>query len=53
MVVFTSVTVSETVQSYRNTAIIATVTCLIGASLFLLYNERMILGKIRALKGEE
>ena len=51
MVVFTSVTVSETTQSYRNTAIIATVTCVIGACLFLLYNERMILGRINELKG--
>ncbi len=51
MVVFTSVTVSETVQSYRNTAIIATVTCVIGACLFLLYNERMILGKIESMKA--
>ena len=51
MVVFTSVTVSETTQSYRNTAIIATVTCVIGACLFLLYNEKMILGRINELKG--
>lgn len=50
MVVFTSVTVSETAASYRETAVIATVTCLIGACLFLLYNEKMILGKIEELK---
>ncbi|MBQ9325976.1 MAG: MFS transporter [Clostridia bacterium] len=50
MVVFTSVTVAETAASYRNTAIIATVTCLIGAFLFLLYNEKMILGNIEKLK---
>ena len=53
MVVFTSVTVSQTQMSYRATAIIATVTCLIGACLFFLYNEKMILGKITQLKGEE
>ena len=53
MVVFTSVTVTETQMSYRWTAIIATVTCLIGALLFFLYNEKLILGKIRELKGEE
>ena len=53
MVVFTSVTVSQTQMSYRATAIIATVTCLIGACLFFLYNERMILGRIEQLKGKE
>ncbi len=53
MVVFTSMTISKTPQSYRNTALMATVTCLIGASLFFLYNEKMILRKIRNLKGEE
>ena len=53
MVVFTSVTVSQTQMSYRATAIIATVTCLIGAFLFFLYNEKMILGKIEQLKGKE
>ena len=51
MVVFTSVTVSETAGSYRMTAVIATVTCLIGACLFFLYNERMILSKINMLKA--
>ena len=53
MVVFTSVTVSETQMSYRATAIIATVTCLIGACLFFLYNEKKILSSIFRLKGEE
>ncbi len=53
MVVFTSVTVSKTPASYRNTALIATVTCLIGACLFFLYNEKMILGRIGELKGKE
>ena len=50
MVVFTSVTVAKTAASYRMTAVIATVTCLIGACLFLLYNEKMILGRIEELK---
>ena len=61
MVVFTSITVKKLVDGvetvlpsqYRLTAVIATVTCLIGACLFLLYNEKMILAKIRAIKGEE
>ena len=53
MVVFTSMTVSGTKGSYRATAVVATVTCLIGACLFLLYNEKMILGKIEQLKGKE
>ncbi len=53
MVIFTSVTVSETQGSYRATAVIATVTCLIGAFLFFLYNEKMILEKITQLKGQE
>ncbi|MDO4804957.1 MAG: MFS transporter [Lachnospiraceae bacterium] len=51
MVVFTSVTVSKTPESYRHTALIATITCIIGASLFLLYNEKMILAKIEQLKN--
>ena len=53
MVVFTSVTVTQTQGSYRATAVIATVTCLIGALLFFLYNEKLILGKIMQLKGNE
>lgn len=53
MVVFTSVTVAKTAASYRQTAVIATVTCVIGACLFLIYNEKMILGKIEELKGRE
>ena len=52
MVVFTSVTVSGSSGSYRLTAVIATVTCLIGACLFLLYNEKMILGRIEELKAK-
>ena len=59
MVVFTSITAIRAGQSevlpgqYRATAIVATVTCLVGASLFLLYNEKMILSKIEKLKAEK
>ncbi len=38
---------------YRTAALVATIACLIGAFLFLLYNEKDIMGRIRALKGEE
>ncbi len=53
LVVFTSVTVAETAASYRETAVIATVTCLVGAILFFLYNENMILSRINELKSEQ
>lgn len=53
MVIFTSVTISQTTGSYRATAIIAFVTCLIGALLFFAYNEKMILGRIRELRGSD
>ena len=53
MVIFTSVTVSQTTGSYRATAIIAFVTCLIGALLFFAFNEKMILGRIRELRGSD
>ena len=53
MVVFTSITVSGTPGSYRATAAVAFVTCVTGACLFFLYNEKMILARIRELKGEE
>ena len=53
MVVFTSITVSETKASYRTTAVVAFVTCVIGACLFLLYNEKMILARIEELKGRK
>ena len=53
MVVFTSMTVRGTKGSYRSTAVVAFVTCVIGACLFLLYNEKMILSKIRELKTGE
>ena len=61
MVVFTSMTVAQVVNGesvvlpgqYRATAVVATVTCLIGALLFLMYNEKMILGRIRELRGTD
>ncbi len=53
MVIFTSVTVSQTKQSYRLTAAIAFVCCFIGACLFFAYNEKKILGEIRELKGQD
>ncbi len=53
MVVFTSMTVAGTKGSYRATAVVAFVTCVIGACLFLLYNEKMILAKIEELKGKK
>ncbi|MCR5503514.1 MAG: MFS transporter [Lachnospiraceae bacterium] len=53
MVIFTSITVSETAGSYRATAWVAFITCMIGALLFFAYNEKMILSKIRDLKGTE
>ena len=52
MVVFTSITVSGTPASYRTTAAVAFVTCLIGACLFFLFNEKMILARIEELKKE-
>ena len=61
MLIYTSVTVKHLVNGvriveesqYRTVAIIATVTCLIGAVLFFFYNETGILNKIKSLKGEE
>jgi GPH family glycoside/pentoside/hexuronide:cation symporter len=38
---------------YRTAAIVATAACLIGAVLFLFYNEREILSKIGALRAQE
>lgn len=38
---------------YRRVAVVATVTCLIGACLFLLYNEKMVLTKIEQLKAKQ
>lgn len=51
MVVFTSVTTSQTQGSYRATAVIATITCTVGACLFLLYQEKNILSEIERLKA--
>lgn len=53
MLVFTSVTVAKTEQSYRSTALIATIACLAGAVLFLLYNEHAVMGRINRAHGEE
>jgi GPH family glycoside/pentoside/hexuronide:cation symporter len=53
LVVFTSMTVSATAGSYRATAAVAFVTCLIGACLFLLYKEKSILSRIEELKARE
>ncbi|WP_026497295.1 MFS transporter [Butyrivibrio sp. WCD3002] len=53
LVTFTSVTISQTKQSYRATALIAFITCFIGACIFFTFNEKMILGKIRELKGNK
>ncbi|SDB47829.1 glycoside/pentoside/hexuronide:cation symporter, GPH family [Pseudobutyrivibrio sp. YE44] len=53
MVVFTSVTVSGTKQSYRTTALIAFITCFIGACIFFTFNEKKILSTIRELKGSD
>ena len=61
MLIYTTVTVKHVVDGvekvedsqYRTVAVIATVTCLIGAFLFFLYNEKGIMAKIRSLKGEE
>ena len=51
LVVFTSVTVSQTKLSYRTTAAIAFVTCFIGACIFFTFNEKKILNEINELKG--
>lgn len=46
LLVFTSMTVSGSEFSYRATAIVATVFCVIGAVLFFLYNEKLVMNKI-------
>ena len=53
LVIFTSVTVSGTKQSYRLTALIAFITCFIGACIFFRFQEKAILGRIKELKGSE
>ncbi|MBO4428592.1 MAG: hypothetical protein J5832_01425, partial [Clostridia bacterium] len=58
MLIYTSVTVKRLVDGketvtpgqYRTVAVIAVVTCLIGALLFFFYNENGILSKIKSLK---
>jgi GPH family glycoside/pentoside/hexuronide:cation symporter len=53
LVVFTSITVSKTAASYRASAVVALITCFVGAVIFFSFNEKMILGKIKELKGSE
>ncbi len=53
LVTFTSVTVAQTKQSYRATALIAFITCFIGACIFFSFNEKNILEKIDELKNKE
>ena len=53
MVVFTSVTVSGLESSYRTTAWIAFVTCMVGACIFFAFGEKKILGRIKELKGTD
>lgn len=48
LLVFTSVTAIDTEWSYRITAIMATVLCAAGAALFLLYNEKTVIAKIKS-----
>ncbi len=56
MLVFTSVVARFTGDAgvnpfgYRLTAMIATVFCLFGAVMFLLYNEKLIMGKLAEKK---
>lgn len=60
MLIYTSVTVKHLVDGvekvedsqYRTVAMIATITCLIGAILFLFYNEKGVLGRIEELKAK-
>jgi hypothetical protein len=59
LLIYTSVTVSTIVEGekyvapsqYRTTAVIATAACLIGAVLFLFYNEKKIMNDIESLKA--
>ncbi len=52
LVIFTSITASATEQSYRTTAVVAFITCCIGAILFFAYNEKKLLSRIDELKNE-
>lgn len=60
MVVYTSITATALTTfknkievPYRIAAGTATAFCLLGAILFLLYNEKSIMGKIKSLKDKE
>lgn len=63
MLVYTSITASDQVAAdgtkivnemqYRTVAIVAVVTCTIGAVLFFLYKEKAILQKITDLRAKE
>lgn len=66
MLIYTSVTAKKIIENadgttaqtvttgqYRTVAWIATGACLVGALLFLLYNEKKIMSKITELKGKE
>ena len=61
MLIYTSITVKhlvngvEMVESsqYRTVTLIATITCLIGAVLFLFYDEKGVLGRIEELKMQQ
>ncbi len=53
LVVFTSVTVSGLETSYRTTAWVAFVTCMVGACIFFAFGEKKILGRIKELKGTD
>ncbi|WP_026505179.1 MFS transporter [Butyrivibrio sp. NC3005] len=50
MLIFTSITVSDTARSYRITALVALVTCFIGAVIFFSYNEKKVLREINSLQ---
>ena len=50
LVVFTSLTVAQTKQSYRMTAVVAFITCFIGAVIFFRYDEKRILKGIESHK---
>lgn len=53
LLAFTSITVSQTALSYRATAMLAAICCLVGALLFFGYDEKMVIGKITAHHGNQ
>ena len=53
LLVFTSVTVSGSEASYRLSAVIATVCCLVGAFLFFLYDEKAVMDVIAGAEKEK